>query len=480
MDDATIAAIATPNAAAGGIGIIRLSGPLAFAVAGRVFSRAAGGEIAGKPVSISSVPGTRMDSLLPYMLYHGYIIDGDSMVDEVMLVRMPAPRSYTGEDVVEIHAHGGRYVLKAILSLLMKNGARLAEAGEFTRRAFLNGRIDLSQAEAVADIIWAGSDTALVAAADQMAGRLGKMVAEARKRLIAGMAHLDAAIDFAEQTAEESDGAHLTALIENDVLPVVDHLIHRHESAWHLKNGVRVAIAGAPNVGKSTLLNVLAGAERAIVSNIPGTTRDLIEISVIENGVSFAYTDMAGIRESAQDPVEAIGMERALSALEKADVVMFLVDATAGITPSDEAVYTRLRGCRVICVANKIDLGRADGFSFPPQWAEAFSCVRISAKTGRGMDQLKAALWSVMPDMTEEASRGEDAGGPVPNLRHKDALDRTRAALGAALASIDAGVPTDVVAIDIREAVSALGEITGENVGDDVLEAIFNRFCVGK
>ncbi|MDY6906237.1 MAG: tRNA uridine-5-carboxymethylaminomethyl(34) synthesis GTPase MnmE [Thermodesulfobacteriota bacterium] len=475
MDNATIAAIATPTTAAGGIGIIRISGPDALDVAGCVFSLPGEGD-ASLPLSPMK---SRIHSLSPYRLYRGYITEGSRIVDEVMLVIMPGPRSYTGEDVAEIQAHGGRFGLKTILSLVLENGTRLAEPGEFTRRAFLNGRMDLTQAEAVADIVQAGSDAALAAAVGQAAGTLRTEVGGARSRLINGLANVDAAIDFSDQAAGDHDAESLIHLIQTTVMPVVERLISRHDSAWHVKDGVKVAIAGAPNVGKSTLLNGLANAERAIVSEVPGTTRDLIQCTVVVHGIPLVFTDTAGIREKTEDRIEEIGRERALNTIETADVVLFLVDAGTGVTPADEAVFRQIAHDRVICVANKIDLAQAERFVFPRHWTETFSSVRISAKTRQGLNTLKKTLLSLVPSGDDATTTG-DSAEPIPNLRHKDALVRARTALVSAETAAENGVPLDIVAIDIREAVNALGEITGERVGEEVLDRIFQQFCVGK
>lgn len=473
MDDTTIAAIATPFAAAGGIGIIRISGQSAYDVAGRIYCRAR--DFCSGP---ATTIGAGIANLTANNLYHGYITDGPKIIDEVMLVKMPGPHSYTGEDVVEIHAHGGRYVLKTILSLVIKSGCRHAEPGEFTRRAFIHGRIDLSQAEAVADIIEASTDVALGAAADQMAGKLKAEVSGVRRLLLSSLAELDAAIDFADQAEGDEEGRHLAAYLEKQAIPAIDELINRHDTSWHLSNGVRVAIAGAPNVGKSTLLNMLVNADRAIVSEVPGTTRDLIECTVFEKGVPFVFVDTAGIRVDAGDRVEAMGMDRALDALNQADVVLFLVDATTGITAADQSICARLEGRPAICAANKTDIPGANGFAFPSAWRQRFPGLRISAKTGQGIPEMKQALLAAVSGAPDESQA--PFHGAIPNLRHRDALARARGSAVAALTSLKEGIPTDLVAIDIRDAVNALGEITGESVGEDVLEAIFGRFCVGK
>ncbi len=479
QESTTIAAIATPLGVAG-VGIVRLSGPASLRILSRVFCRyspvAGGEESSGGSQQPASEP-----ALVSHRFYHGYIVDASQVLDEVLVVYMRAPNSYTAEDVVEINAHGGPVLLQSILSLVLRHGAEMARPGEFTRRAFQNGRIDLTQAEAVADIIEAGSEKAVYAAADQMAGRLREEVGRIKERLAAVMRDLSAAIDFCDQTDAPSDSTVSAALnqLPESVLQPIQALVDRHDSAWYLKGGVRVALAGRPNAGKSTLLNHLLGCERAIVTPTPGTTRDILSETVVLQGVLFVLSDTAGIGYHSEEEADQIGMQRARKVIDAADVVLYLVDLTVeGLETEVDLVASELPQKdreKTILVANKIDLPAAEAVDPEEVFGKKRPVVKISALTGEGVPRLTGELSRLFPEQN-----GAEQTTAIPNPRHKQALLKARQAVEDALSARSAGVPVDMLTIDLREAVVALDEILGEGICWDVMESVFEKFCVGK
>ncbi|MDY6833168.1 MAG: tRNA uridine-5-carboxymethylaminomethyl(34) synthesis GTPase MnmE [Thermodesulfobacteriota bacterium] len=462
MERSTIAAIATP-AAPGGIGIVRLSGPRAVAIALSVFST--------RPhPAASTLSGAGAES---HRVYHGYVFDDDVLVDEVLLVAMRAPRSYTGEDVAEIHTHGGPAVVSAVCDLVLRAGAEPAAPGEFTRRAFLNGRIDLTQAEAVADMIEATSLEQVKAAAAQISGEIRHAVSGLRQTLTGLLAEMEAAIEFDDQVDSSFSPEQAARRIETDVLPCLRDLQDRR-SAAEAGEGATVVIAGPPNAGKSTLLNRLLGTDRAIVSATPGTTRDLVDGRVWVSGTPFVFTDTAGLRPESGDAVEAMGMARARTAMDRADLILFVVDAAAGMGPESGALFCEAPAKPCVVVANKSDLPEAGGFT-PPSDRPAAPVVRVSALHGHGIKELKALLVQMAGERP-----GPDGHRPAPNPRHRTALAACREALETACTALKNGVPADLAALDIRAAVDRLNEISGEAAGSNVLDAIFERFCIGK
>ncbi|MEW6077544.1 MAG: tRNA uridine-5-carboxymethylaminomethyl(34) synthesis GTPase MnmE [Thermodesulfobacteriota bacterium] len=472
MENTTIAAIATP-VAAGGVGVIRVSGPRAMDILVHVFRQIpATGQNGKKTAAVPVIA----ENLTSHRFYHGFITDGDQPLDEVLVVFMRGPRSYTGEDVVEIHAHSGPLVLRTILQLLLNSGARLAEPGEFTRRAVINGRMDLTQAEAVADIIEARSIQSLSSAVYQATGMMRREIEALLNELTGILAELEAAIDFSDQVPVPVCLADVQRRLKTTVAGPIRRLISRHDEYVWLKTGVTVALAGIPNVGKSTLLNSLLDRPRAIVSAIPGTTRDFIEETVLLEGIPFVFTDTAGLRRSATDEVEKIGIQRTRDILSQADTVVFMVDADTGVLPEELTLLETLKPCNVILVANKGDLPGARTFSFPPEWKEAFPGVIISALTGEGLPVLKEMLVARYRKRLDR----QEGDVLIPNLRQKIALEESLEAVSSALGAIDSHYPEDLVAIDLRRAVDALYKVTGRNTGWDVLDDIFNRFCVGK
>jgi tRNA modification GTPase len=441
----TIAAISTPIGE-GGIGIVRLSGADARSIAERLC-----------PVDLED-----------RRLVHGHVIDPESgeTVDEVLVAYMRSPRTYTREDVVEINCHGGPMPLQRVLGLALRHGARLATPGEFTLRAFLNGRVDLAQAESVLDVIQAKTQASLRLAVDGLGGRLSKQVREVRRELMDVLAYLTARIDFPEDEVEEQDVA---GPLEG-VRSTLRELIAGADAGIVYRQGVRTAIVGRPNVGKSSLLNRLLGQSRAIVTAVPGTTRDTLEEVVNLKGVPFLLVDTAGIMDGA-DEVEALAVERSRRAIEQADFVLFVVDASEPLADSDRQIMGLLEGKEVLVAANKSDLPPRAALGEIP-WLR----VSTSALTGEGL----AGLENGMVDAVLGGRVVTSDAALVTNPRHKEALVRAEGHVAQAGKTVADGLPEDFTTIDLTAALNALGEITGETVTEDLLEAIFSRFCIGK
>ncbi|MFQ6057254.1 MAG: tRNA uridine-5-carboxymethylaminomethyl(34) synthesis GTPase MnmE [Anaerolineae bacterium] len=451
MDD-TIAAISTPLGE-GGIGIVRLSGREALPILRQLFR------------------GVRGDGVLASRhLYYGHIVDPASgeAVDEVLVSYMRAPYTYTRQDVVEINAHGGIVPLRRILELTLRHGARLASPGEFTVRAFLNGRLDLAQAEAVLDIVQAKTEAGLRVAVDQLGGRLSQEVQAVRAQLVDVLAYLEATIDFPEDEVPPQDIApalgRARARIEGLLAHADQGIIYRQ--------GIRAAIVGRPNVGKSTLLNALLRTERAIVTPLPGTTRDTLEETMNLRGVPLVLVDTAGIA-ATEDLVERLGVERSREALRRADLALLVVDGSEPLTEADREIAGLVGQRSAILVINKTDLPQAlTSLDLLPDAPR----VRISALTGEGLETLEEA-------MVEAVFSGRVVASDEPlvsNPRHKVLLQRALEHVASAQEAHGRGLPADFIAIDLTAAVNALGEITGETVSGDLLEAIFSHFCVGK
>lgn len=452
LDD-TIAAIATPLGQ-GGIGIVRLSGPEAVSIGRRLFHPAR---------SVRRWPK-------PYRLYYGHIRDPQTgrVVDEVLLSYMRAPRSYTRQDVLEINAHGGPVALREILRLCLEAGARPAREGEFTLRAFLNGRLDLAQAEAVLDIVRAKTEAALRVAVDQLSGRLSQAVRAIRQELLNALAYLQAAIDFPEEDIPPQDIAPTLAEAEARL----EDLLAEANRGMIYRQGVRTAIIGRPNVGKSSLLNALLRQDRAIVTPIPGTTRDTIEEMFDLEGIPFVLVDTAGMTET-QDFVERLGVERSRRAVEQADLVLLVVDGSAPLTEEDRQAAALAAARPAVVVVNKRDLPRVTAAEEILPQAPHLS---ISALTGEGLPALEALL-------VEFVLSGQVSTADAPrasNPRHRDLLQRALGHVREARRALREGLPDDFVSIDVSEAVEALGEITGETATEDLLETIFGQFCIGK
>lgn len=453
----TIAAIATP-AGEGGVAIIRISGPQAEEIASRIFARPAG----------------RNGRLASHRLYHGKICDPVTRrpVDEVLLTIMRKPRSYTGEDVVEIHGHGGAFLIRRMLALVLEHGARQAERGEFTKRAFLNGRMDLTQAEGVLDLIRAQTDKSANLALQQAGGELSKWVDELREELLEILVQVEAAIDFPE---EEIELLQRSALIEkvNRLRKQIDYIIGTYDWGRLFRDGVKVCICGRPNVGKSSLLNALLGVERVIVTPVPGTTRDVVEESIDLDGLPVVLWDTAGIHETT-DQVESLGVDRSRERLQLADAVVLVIDGSAPLEPEDRALLRDItQKQRRLLVINKTDLSQDLATIEELRRVKAES-VQVSAQRGDGIQQLKMNLRAMVLDNDTEPSV------VITNLRHKAALIRGNEALAHALASLDERRAPELIAMDLNQASLALAEILGVINADDILEQVFSKFCIGK
>ncbi len=454
QDQNTIVAPATPPGE-GGIGIVRLSGPGSEALLKRFFR-------ASRPIDIFS----------SHHLYHGRLYsDNGILVDEVMAVLMRKPHSYTREDVVEIQCHGGTLVQRRILHLFIEGGARLARPGEFTLRAFLNGRVDLASAEAVIDVIRSRSETACSVALGQLEGKLSRLVHGFREQLADLLAEIEAGIDFPEEDLDVSERLKLQEL-GNDLVRWMADLLDTFESGRILREGLAILIFGKPNVGKSSLMNNLLGEARTIVTDIPGTTRDVIEESMVLSGVPLRLVDTAGIRETT-DPIEMEGVRRALQKVAASDLVLLVVDGSKPIDEDDLLALESCRSGRLLVVVNKSDLGRKE---LPDSFA-GLPSVYVSAKAGTGLEELKDRICSLFFE-----GSGSDCRETVvlSDSRHWEAVVRAKEALERFLTGIAEGMALEFAALDLRDALDALGEITGETTPGEILERIFSRFCIGK
>ncbi len=475
MDTSTIAAIATPSGR-GGIGIIKISGAQAISIATAIFRpRDSGRRFRTTVRSLS--PGENETSFPSHKLVYGQIVDPENghVLDEVLVSVMKAPRTYTREDVVEINAHGGAVALQSILASVLKQGARLAEPGEFTKRAFLNGRIDLTQAEAVIDVINARTAKSLQIATAQMDGHLRKEVESIREMLINFMARVEAAIDFPEDVEDLVDSRRTAAEMQGQVVQPLQKLIQSHFDARILRDGLKVAVVGKPNVGKSSLLNRLVQKDRAIVTSIPGTTRDVIEETVNIQGIAVILSDTAGLHDTS-DPVETIGIEKTLEHVNGSDLVLFLVEAHRPFSEEDYHIYDNVKTKPLIIAINKIDLvSQGKHIVIPDSWSDCEQ-ICISALYGQGIDILKEKIFNLAAG--KNPIELDDV--IVPNLRHKAALERSLNAAEAIVSEMQNGTAIDLVAITTREAIDALDETLGINVKVDILEQIFSQFCIGK
>lgn len=461
MREDTIAAVATGLAEAA-IGIVRLSGPEALDIVDRIF-------VPARPREWRDRAG--------YRIFYGHIVnptDGRP-VDEVLVAVMRAPHSYTREDVVEINAHGGPICLRRILEMVLIEGARLAEPGEFTKRAFLNGRLDLAQAEAVIDVIRARTSGGLEIALRQLGGGLSKVVDGLREKTLEVLASMEASIDFPEDDLPPLDKNELGKALQEIGCSCRD-LAAEADVGRVYRDGLRTVILGKPNVGKSSLLNALLGEERAIVTPIPGTTRDSIEESISVRGLPFLFVDTAGLRKT-DDPVEQAGVARARSQAAGAELLLLVLDASTGITADDRAAIKMVRGGRCIVIINKIDL---DPWGITPAQVHealgAVAVVRMAVTAGLGMEELTAAMEKlVLGRRVQERERPL-----VSNTRHRAALIQAAEAVERAQLVVSRSSPIELAAADLRAAAEALGEVTGAGLGEDVLDRIFARFCVGK
>lgn len=453
----TIAAITTPLGESG-IGAVRISGPDAYAVGDKIFK------------SKSAVPlKERRDRSIQY----GTIVDENgTCIDEVLALIMKGPHSYTAEDVLEIQCHGGREALESILQLILRSGARMANPGEFTERAFVNGRIDLAQAEAVMDVIQAKSRAGLTSAVSQLKGRLSKVINKTRKELTELVTRLEVMIDYPEEDLEDIAVPDVSGALQ-EMQEKLQHMLEESQNGRMIRDGVMAAIAGTPNAGKSSLLNRLLQEERAIVTDVPGTTRDVLEEWITLRGVPVCLVDTAGIRET-DDTVEKIGVSRARRYLDRADIILAVIDGSRPLTDEDKDILQSAADKNVIIVLNKTDLPSV--MTNQDLSTYGFPICPISASTGDGLEELKDRL-------LQEVLKGGFTDGPsalLTNTRHIELVRQSAEALERARQSLQDGMPLDCAVIDIRQAWDTLGSITGDTVHDDIVEEIFSRFCLGK
>ncbi|UCD87737.1 MAG: tRNA uridine-5-carboxymethylaminomethyl(34) synthesis GTPase MnmE [Desulfobacterales bacterium] len=459
MDSDTIAAVATPPGA-GGIGVVKISGPRAV------------------PIALPLLyPAKELSRVRSHHLYHGSIIDPETerVLDEVLFGVMKAPHTYTREDVIEIQAHGSRCGLGAILELVLKRGARLAEPGEFTKRAFLNGRIDLSQAEAVIEVVTAQTKEGLELAARQLEGHLFEAIEAIRGPIETMLVEIEAAIDFPEDVEDIIRPGVFVRSMTQDVIAPLGALIDDYDEGHVYREGVAATIIGRPNVGKSSLMNRLLEKERAIVTAVPGTTRDFIEETVNIKGIPLRLIDTAGLHDT-DNPLEAEGVKFTRRRLDEANLVLFMVDCSVPLNDEDMKIYDLVHNRETILVINKIDLGDEDAVRKILDRLGGLSWVKVSALYNQGIERLKAGMF----EQVTHQSGAADVPSIVPNLRHKVALERALGASKDVVEGLKTRRPAELVAVDLKEALDALGEIIGVVTTEEILDQIFSRFCIGK
>ena len=456
--ETTIAAISTAMSASG-IGIVRISGEDAMNVIARIYRSKNGRK--------------NIKEVKTHTIHYGYIYDGDETVDEVLVMVMRGPKTYTGEDTVEIDCHGGVYAMKRVLETVLKNGAQVAEPGEFTKRAFLNGRLDLSQAEAVMDVIQAKSEVALKSSVQQLKGSVLRAVKEIRGKLLHHIAYIETALDDPEHFDLEGYPQELLEVAEEQKKKV-QKLLSSADDGKMIQEGIRTVILGKPNAGKSSLLNFLVGEDRAIVTEIAGTTRDTLEEYISLHGISLRIIDTAGIRET-EDVVEKIGVEKARQMAEKADLILYVVDSSQPLDENDQEIMELLRGRKSIVIYNKTDLASAvDMGSLKEKTGSQVIPVSVVEETG--VEELEKAI----REMFLQGEISFDDEVYITNARHKAALEEAEKSLEMVTESIEAGMPEDFFSIDLMGAYEALGRILGESLGEDLVNEIFSKFCVGK
>ena len=456
--ETTIAAISTAMSESG-IGIIRVSGPEAVEIVSRIY-RSKGGK-----KEINKVP--------THTIHYGYIYDGEELIDEVLVMVMRAPRTFTGEDTVEIDCHGGVYAMKRVLETVLKNGAKTASPGEFTKRAFLNGKMDLSQAEAVMDVIQAKNEYALKSSMEQLRGSVQRAIREIRKDLIYHIAYIESALDDPEHISLEGYAQELLEIVEK-AQEEISHLLKTASDGKIIKEGIRTVILGKPNAGKSSLLNVLVGENRAIVTDIEGTTRDILEEYINFHGISLRMIDTAGIRET-EDVVEKIGVNRARDMAKEADLILYVVDSSRPLDENDEEIISMLDSRKVIVLYNKTDLeAKVDMEELKERVNHPI--ISISAKEETGIRELEKEIKNLF--FSGELSFNDEVY--ITNVRHKEALMEAAESLRLVKNSIEMDMPEDFFSIDLMNAYESLGRIIGESVGEDLVNEIFSKFCMGK
>lgn len=454
----TIAAIATAMTSSG-IGIIRISGEEAFAIGEKIFQ--------------PKKKGKKLTEQDTYTIHYGNIVDGEEVLDEVIVLLMSGPHSYTAEDTIEIDCHGGLFVMKKILELIIRSGARVAEPGEFTKRAFLNGRIDLSQAEAVIDVIQAKNDYALKSSVSQLKGSVLKKIHEIREKVLYEIAFIESALDDPEHISLDGYPEELEEKVEN-LIKESEKLLITSEQGRVLREGIRTVIVGKPNAGKSSLLNALVGDDRAIVTDIAGTTRDTLEEQIQIRGLSLNMVDTAGIRET-EDIVERIGVDKAKDSLQNADLILYVVDSSTDLDENDEEIITLLKDQNVIILLNKTDLQTVTTEELVRSRLNK-PVIHISAKEETGIDEFADLLENMFLD--GKVSFNDEVY--LTNMRHKSAMEDAKESLKKVLESISIGMPEDFFSIDLMNAYESLGTILGESLGEDLVNEIFSKFCMGK
>lgn len=453
----TIAAIST-GMTSSGIGIIRISGPDAIAIADKVYD---------------SRSGKKLENMSTHTIHYGFIRDGEEFIDEVLVMLMREPRSFTAEDTVEINCHGGVYAMNRILELVIRKGARPAQPGEFTKRAFLNGRIDLSQAEAVIDVINAKNEYALKSSVSQLKGSVLKVIKDIREKIIYHIAYIESALDDPEHISLDGYPKQLEEQVEQ-WKEKIRTLIASSENGKRMKEGIRTVIVGKPNAGKSSLLNVLLGEERAIVTDIAGTTRDVLEEQMSLSGISLNIIDTAGIR-STEDVVEKIGVKKAKTYARDADLIIYVVDSSTGLDENDEEIMEMIRDRKAIVLLNKMDLECVTTEEDIRKHLDK-PVIPVSAKEEQGIDRLEQTV----KDMFYDGSISFNDEIYITNMRQKAALKEALDSLEQVSVSIQNQMPEDFFSIDLMNAYEELGSITGESVGEDLVNEIFSKFCMGK
>ena len=454
----TIAAVATAMSASG-IGIIRISGPQSREIVGKIY-RSKGGK-------------TRIENVLSHTIQYGFICDEDEVIDEVLVMIMDAPRSYTGENTVEIDCHGGVLAMKRVLETVIKYGARPAEPGEFTKRAFLNGRIDLSQAEAVIDVINAKNEYALKSSISQLRGNIQRVIKEIRQGIIYQIAYIESALDDPEHISIDGYGDTLKGEISL-LKEKLESLLNTVREGKLMKEGIKTVIVGKPNAGKSSLLNLLVGEERAIVTDIAGTTRDILEETIVLHGISLRMIDTAGIRDT-DDVVEKIGVKKAVENAKDADLILYVVDSSVPLDENDREIIELLKDKKSIVILNKMDL-KQQVTEGELKEKTSHPVVAVSAKEEEGIELLEAQI----KDMFFEGNLSFNDEIYITNMRHKAALEEAKRSLEMVENSIEMQMPEDFFSIDLMNAYEVLGSIIGESVGEDLVNEIFSKFCTGK
>lgn len=458
----TIAAISTAMTESG-IGIVRMSGEEAFQIADKIYRSKKGNKVLSEQKS--------------HTLHYGYIVDGDETIDEVLVMLMRGPHSFTGEDTVEINCHGGVFVVKKILETTIKYGARPAQPGEFTKRAFLNGRIDLSQAEAVIDVIQSKNEYALKSSVSQLKGNIKKKINEIRNEILYHTAFIETALDDPEHISVDGYGEQLKVVVDNN-LKEIKELLASADDGRIIKEGINTVIVGKPNAGKSSLLNLMVGEDRAIVTDIAGTTRDVLQETINLQGISLNIMDTAGIRNT-EDIVEKIGVEKAISHANDADLIIYVIDSSTPLDENDYKILEIVRKKKTIILLNKSDLDmmitRKDVEDILPE-KDMIPVIEISAKNQKGIDELEEAL----KEMFYKGSISFNSEIYITNVRQKTALQDAYESLRKVKESIELGMPEDFYSIDLMDAYESLGNITGETIGEDLVNEIFSKFCMGK